>query len=217
MPYQNRVDPAGELFSSESRGLFVGNRGIIHDPKTKELSGKRWTTTAWICCALSYKDRKRDVWGKNGRRGGAGWTELFFLDEVTALAAGHRPCNTCRRQNANSFKASWVEASKGKGSAVEMNKALHAERLQSRSKKPETISPASLTDLPDGTVVLAGATYFALRDGRALPWGFAEYADALPFEKLNIEPITLVTPQSIVRCLKAGYKPEWHLSADQPA
>ncbi|TDH38458.1 hypothetical protein E2A64_04930 [Pseudohoeflea suaedae] len=217
MPYQNRVDPAGDLFSSESRGLFIGNRGVIHDPETKTLGGKRWSTTAWICCALSYRERKRDVWGKNGRNGGAGWTELFFLDEITALAAGHRPCNTCRRENATSFKAAWCEANKGKGAATDMNRTLHAERLHSRSRKPETVRPASLPDLPDGTIVLAGATYFALRDGRALPWGFSEYAPALNFSNLNIEPITVVTPKSVIGCLKAGYRPEWHPSADQAA
>ena len=214
MSFKNRVDPAGELFVSESRGLFTGNRGVIHDPKTRKLTGKRWTTPAWICCALSYKDRKRDVWGLNGRKGGAGWTELFFLDEVTALAAGHRPCNTCRRESAKSFKASWVEGNKGKGSESDMNRDLHAERLLSRSKKPDTIHPDALGDLPDGTIVLAGATYLALRDGQGLPWGFHGYATALPFSNLHIEPITLVTPKSIVSCLRAGYEPQWHPSAD---
>ena len=213
MSFQNRVDPAGDLFVSESRGLFTGNRGVIHDPKTRKLTGKRWTTPAWICCALRYKDRKRDVWGLNGRKGGAGWTELFFLDEVTALAAGHRPCYTCRRENAKSFKAAWVEGNKGKSGAVDMNKALHCERLLSRSDKPDTLGPDDLGALPDGTIVLAGATYFTLREKQALPWSFNGSATALPFSSLHIEPITLVTPKSIVRCLKSGYEPQWHSSA----
>lgn len=218
MPFKNRVDPAGDLFESEARGQFTGNRGVIHDPKTRTLTGKRWTTPAWICCALSYKDRKRDVWGRNGRTGGAGWTELFFLDEVTALAAGHRPCYTCRREDAKRFKAAWVEGNRGKAAdAQAMNAALHAERLHSRSTPPETLKLEAFDDLPDGTMVLAGGTYFALREGEALPWGFSEYAARTEFSKLHIEPLVLVTPRSIVRALKSGYKPRWHDSADSPA
>jgi hypothetical protein len=218
MPLRNRVDPAGDLFESEARGLFTGNRGVIHDPETRTLTGKRWTTPAWICCALSYNDRPaRDVWGRNGQKGGAGWTELFFLDEVTALAAGHRPCYRCRREEANSFKAAWVDGNRGKSDAQAMNTALHAERMHSRSKPSETLELEAFDDLPDGAMVLAGGTYFALRDGEALPWGFSEYAPRLPFSKLHIEPLLLVTPRSIVRALKAGYKPRWHDSADSPA
>jgi hypothetical protein len=213
MALQNRVDPAGDLFTAETRGMFTGNRGIIHDPTTKTLTGKRWTTPAWICCALSYKGRKRDVWGLNGRKGRAGWTELFFLDEVTALAAGHRPWFTCRREDAKAFKAAWVSGNRGKADALSMNRALHAERLHSRSTAPETIDHEMLGKLPDGTIVLAGATFYALKDGQGLPWGFGEYAAPLPFESMKINPIVVVTPRSVIRCLDEGYKPKWHSSA----
>ena len=90
MTLPNRVNPFGGLFADPARGTFTGNRGVIHDPETRTPTGRRWSRKAWICCALTYQDRKRDVWGRNGPGGSAGWTELFFADEVTALAAGHR-------------------------------------------------------------------------------------------------------------------------------
>ena len=110
MPLQNRVDPFGDIHAVSARGLFTGNRGIIHDPATRTLLGRRWTTKAWIICACEYKGRRREPMGLNGRKGGAGWTELFFLDEVTALAAGHRPCFTCRREAAKAYAAAFGEA-----------------------------------------------------------------------------------------------------------
>src|SRR5262245_3292149 len=103
MPLQNRVDPFGEIFAVAARGLFTGNRGFIHDPATRTLLKRRWTTKAWIICERDYRDRRRAVMGRNAPSGNAGWTELFFLDEVTALAAGHRPCFYCRREKANEF------------------------------------------------------------------------------------------------------------------
>src|SRR6476620_12262288 len=85
-PLQNRVTPFGDVVAIAQRGLFIGNRGIIHDPATKTLLGRRWTTKAWLVCVLDYKGRRRELMG------GRSWTELFFLDEAVALAAGHRPC-----------------------------------------------------------------------------------------------------------------------------
>ena len=103
---RNRVDPFGAISAVPARGLFTGNRGVIHDPATKALLRRRWTTKAWIVCALDHpQGRRREPMGRNAPSGGAGWTELFFLDEVTALAAGHRPCFYCRRAAALSFRA----------------------------------------------------------------------------------------------------------------
>ena len=90
MPLQNRVTPFGEIVAIRERGTFTGNRGIIHDPETKTLLRKRWTTKAWIVCRLDFKGIRRDVMARRS------WTELFFLDEATALAAGHRPCAAAR-------------------------------------------------------------------------------------------------------------------------
>jgi len=104
-PLQNRVTPFGDVVAIAQRGLFIGNRGIIHDPATKTLLRRRWTTKAWLVCVLDYKGRHREVMG------GRSWTELFFPDETVALAAGHRPCFFCRRRDAESFRAAWGKAS----------------------------------------------------------------------------------------------------------
>src|SRR6516225_97524 len=102
MPLQNRVTPQGEIIATPHRGTFVGNRGIIHDPATKTLLRKRWSTPMWLTCVLEFRGRRRDVMAKRS------WTELFFLDEATALAAGHRPCFFCRRASAETFRAAWA-------------------------------------------------------------------------------------------------------------
>ena len=108
MPLQNRVTPAGDIVATPHRGLLTGNRGIIHDPQTRTLLKRRWTTKAWIACVCEFRGRRREVMA------GRSWTELFFLDEATALAAGHRPCFFCRRGDANRFRAAWE---KGNGVA----------------------------------------------------------------------------------------------------
>src|SRR5579872_3040426 len=108
MPLQNRVTPFGDIVAIKQRGTFIGNRGIIHDPATRTLLGRRWTTKAWLVCLLHYKGRRREVMSRRS------WTELFFLDEAVALAAGHRPCFYCRRQAAEAFRAAWA---RGRGSA----------------------------------------------------------------------------------------------------
>src|ERR1700743_261322 len=101
MALQNRVTPFGDIVAIPQRGLFTGNRGIIHDPATKTLLRKRWSSKAWIICTCSFKDVRRDVMSTRS------WTELFFLDEAVALAAGHRPCFACRRESANAFRSAW--------------------------------------------------------------------------------------------------------------
>ncbi|MDQ2632799.1 MAG: hypothetical protein M3Y78_03575, partial [Pseudomonadota bacterium] len=125
MTLQNRVDPFGDIHAVDARGLFTGNRGIIHDPATKTLLKRRWSSKAWIICTCDYKNRRREVMGRNAN-GKAGWTELFFLDEVTALAAGHRPCFTCRREEAKAFAACYGRAFKiDKPRAPEIDARLH--------------------------------------------------------------------------------------------
>jgi hypothetical protein len=106
-PLLNRVTPFGDVVAISQRGLYIGNRGIIHDPGTKTLLGRRWTTKAWLVCVLDYKGRRRELMG------GRSWTELFFLDEAVALAAGHRPCFFCRRGDAQAFRAAWGKAKGG--------------------------------------------------------------------------------------------------------
>ena len=135
-PLQNRVDPFGNLFADKSRGLFMGNRGgRIHDAD-QTLGARRWASKQWICCVLDFNNRKRKVWGNS-------YTELFFLDEPTALAAGHRPCFECRRKDAELFANLWAQSFKLKmrPRAAEMDHVLQAERLNGRAKRHHRRDP----------------------------------------------------------------------------
>jgi hypothetical protein len=213
MPLQNRVAPDGSLHAVSARGMFTGNRGIIHDPHSKTLSGKRWTTRSWIVCACEWKGVRREPWGRNhvvgdGERR-AGWTELFFLDEVTALAAGHRPCFACRRADATSFRAGLGELP----SLQFIDRALHGERRVSSRLPLQRISAIDLPGLPDGTVVQSGEAFFALRDRRALPWSFSGYGKSQGLGDLLGASLSLVTPRTMLKALKSGYRPVWHGSA----
>lgn len=211
MALQNRVCPDGTLHTNSMRGMLTGNRGVIHDPDTKSLLGKRWTTNAWICCTLGWNGRTRDVWGRNYKGKFAGWSELFFLDEVTALAAGHRPCHTCRRSDAVRFQDAWGAAN-GEMNAQGKNKTLHAERLFSRRHAPDHIVVDNILDLPDGAVIRSGEIYCAIKNRLLLPWSFNGYGAAIAANDF-LGPIEMVTPKSIIGTLSAGYDPIWHPSA----
>jgi hypothetical protein len=203
MPLQNRVTPTGDIIATPERGLFVGNRGIIHDPATKTLLNKRWSTPAWLTCVLQFRGRRRQVMARRS------WTELFFLDEATAFAAGHRPCFYCRRDDANRFRSLWEE---GNGQrellAPDIDAVLHHERLDGRSKRLHPL-PMGLAKLPDGAMVQAGVDSFVIARGRALRWspgGYSKASGALH------EPM-LLTPPSTLRAFLAGYRPVLHPSA----
>ena len=203
MPLQNRVTPSGDIIADPHRGLFTGNRGIIHDPATKTLLARRWSNPAWLVCLCEYKGRRREVMG------GRSWTELFFLDEATAFAAGHRPCFYCRRDDANRFRAAW-EQGNGVSSrlARDIDAVLHRERLDGGKKRLHPL-PAPIEKLPDGAMVQVGAAYFLILQGRALRWSMAGYRKAG-------EPIgkaMLLTPPSTLRAIGAGYRPVLHPSA----
>ncbi len=207
MPLQNRVDPFGDIIDLPMRGLFTGNRGIIHDPETRTLTAKRWTSKAWLVCSCEYRNTRRDVMATRS------WTELFFFDEATALAAGHRPCFQCRRQDADLFRAAWA---KGNGkplpSAADIDAVLHKERLQSRRKRVNMLlSP--LDELPDGAMITAGGNAYLTMKGQPYRWraqGY-EHAKTLPFVD------GLLTPPSTLRALKAGYRPLLHPSVTEIA
>src|SRR5882757_9810494 len=170
MPLQNRVTPFGEIVATPHRGLFMGNRGIIHDPATKTLT-RRWASPAWLTCVCEFRGWRRAVMG------GRSWTELFFLDEATAFAAGHRPCFFCRRDDANRFRAAWEE---GNGVtnvlAREIDAVLHAERLD-RGKKRLHPLPVPLRQLPDGAMVQAGGESSLIVQGQAWLWSPAGYRE----------------------------------------
>ena len=205
MPLQNRVTPTGDIVADPHRGMFTGNRGIIHDPATKTLLRKRWSSPAWLTCVCEFRGRRRKVIG------GRSWTELFFLDEATALAAGHRPCFYCRRDDANRFRAAWE---KGNGSsdvlALEIDAVLHAERLDRGRKRLHRL-PMPLTELPDGAMVQAGGVYFLILQGRVLRWSMAGYREAGD----AIGDAMLLTPPSTLRAISAGFTPVLHPTAVQ--
>jgi hypothetical protein len=204
MPLQNRVDPFGDLFASPARGMLFGNRGGKFHRDDRTLSTRRWASRQWICCVLDFKGRQRDVWGRY-------YTELFFLDEVTALAAGHRPCFECRRAEALAF----AKAFGGRGrqpSAPEMDRMLQAERLDGRQKRVHRLA---LDDLPNGAMVtLTGNDAFAVKRDALLPWTPSGYGR--PRERLKGVEVDVLTPPSIVRALSRGYRPRWHATYATP-
>ena len=205
MPLQNRVTPTGDLIETAARGLLFGNRGgRFHDPETRSLARRRWASRQWIACVLKFKNRHRSVWG-------SGYTELFFLDEVTALAAGHRPCFECRRADARSF-ADAVAAGLGlpsRLSAPDMDRRLHGERLEGRGKRRHL---AEIAALPDGAVIDVGGKALAVRGNHLFAWQPAGYAPGI--DRPARGQVTVLTPPLIVAALNAGYRPLWHGSAD---
>ena len=200
MPLQNRVNPFGDIVAIPQRGIFTGNRGIIHDPQTKTLTNKRWTTKAWLICRCEYKDRKRSVMGQRS------WTELFFLDEAVALAAGHRPCFFCRRDAAEAFRSAWAVARGcSKPTASEMDAVLHEERLLDRRKRAHRIL-GDIAELPDGTIVCRADEAFTMVKGKAFRWTDTGYDP--PQTILHADG--LITPPSSVMALQAGYRAVRH-------
>jgi hypothetical protein len=207
MPLQNRVTPSGDIVAVSDRGLFTGNRGIIHDPSTKTLLRKRWSSPAWLTCVCEFRGRRRRVMG------GRSWTELFFLDEATAFAAGHRPCFYCRRDDANRFRAAWEQGNDvASVLAPEIDAVLHRERLDRGSKRLHPL-PMPLEKLPDGAMLQAGGESYLIAQGRALQWSFAGYRAA----ETAINDVMLLTPPSTLRAFAAGYRPLLHPSASEQA
>lgn len=204
MPLQNRVDPFGDLFADTSRGTMFGNRGGKFHQDDKTLSHRRHASRQWICCVLQFKSRQRDVWGRY-------YTELFFLDEVTALAAGHRPCFECRRNDATEFAARF-RADGARISAPDMDKVLHAERLDGKAKRTHRLP---IDELPDGTfVTLSGIDACAVKGEQLLRWTSKSYTDRIPRPRGAM--VDVLTPPTIVAVLSRGYRPQWHGSA-QPS
>jgi hypothetical protein len=201
MPLQNRVLPTGEIVAIPDRGMFVGNRGIVHNPATKTLLKKRWSTDAWLTCVLEFRGRRRKVMERQS------WTELFFLDEATSLAAGHRPCFYCRREDANRFRAAWEKGNRvSEVLAPDMDAVLHRERLAS-AKKLRPL-PGALDKLPDGAMVQADGESFLIVRGRPLLWSPSGYRAV----KDAIKDAKLLTPPSTLRAISAGYRVVLHPS-----
>lgn len=204
MPLPNRVTPFAALIAHPARGLFMGNRGgRIHDPATRSPTGRLQASRRWICCVTAFRNRRRSVWGE-------GYTELFFCDEVTALAAGHRPCFECRRADALAF----VQAvARGLGlpappAADALDRLLDAERREGRTKRLHAMDAAAL---PDGAMIADGADgASAIRGGFALPWSMHGYGLPRPRPASRVD---VLTPPVTLAALRAGYEPVWHSSA----
>ena len=226
MPHrQNRVDPWGALQAVPQRGTRMGNRGILH---LGQHVVRPWAHKAWVHCVLDASFQKRKPFSPNT------YSELFFLDEATALAAGHRPCRTCQRERHVQFNTLWTQANLGTAAGgagrrsapvATIDEALHAERIGPGKTKRTT--DAVLASLPPGAMVAhAGRAWLVAGDGvgngpgsgagqgACLPWSFSGYG---PAERLPPStPVQVLTPASIVHTLRAGYQPQLHPSATQP-
>lgn len=207
MPKQNRVNPFGEIFATPHRGTVMGNRGCLHDRGQQIL--RPYGLKRWIICKLEFNDRHRPILAPGQ------YTELFFLDEATALAAGHRPCAECNRPKYNRFRDLWAQANptltkSDRPSADEMDRVLHKERLTSTRQK--ATFTAKLSTLPPGSFITFPNTRkpYLVLENALLEWTPAGYEEKLarPTDAL----VEVLTPASIVRTLAAGYQPDLMLT-----
>ncbi len=208
MPRRNRVTPFGEIVAIPERGTMMGNRGIIHDA---DGNIKRpWQVKRWLICVLEFRGRKRTVMTPNR------YTELFFLDEATALAAGHRPCSECRNERFRAYAAAWKtampqSAGRSRPTADDMDNRLHIERVAADRSKCSF--EARLSDLPGGVFVQLpreGNDAFLLWQGRLLTWSPAGYRAGPAYSARS--KVKVLTPASTVAVIRAGYVPDVHES-----
>jgi hypothetical protein len=195
MARQNRVTPLGEIVADPARGLVFGNRGCLHDDDGRIR--RAYAGRAWIACRLGFKDRRRALL-QPGR-----YTELFFLDEATALAAGHRPCAECRREDYKRFLELWPGPGSQRPSARAVDAQLHAERLT--PARTQRRHERAFDALPDGAFVLRdGAPWLVLGD-ELVRWTAAGYTRRL--DRPAGRPATVLTPPSVVAVLERGWRP----------
>lgn len=206
MPRQNRITPFGEIVTVPERGTMMGNRGILHDAEGRIR--RPWQVKRWLLCVLEFKGRHRVVMAPNR------YTELFFLDEATGLAAGHRPCAECRRSRFVAFRDAWDRRIIGSGPtrAEMLDARLHAERINpDRSKR---VFMANIDELPDGVFIKLGATVgdaWLIWEDKLLAWSAEGYTGRRP--RPREEAVTVLTPRSTVAAIREGYVPEVHSSA----
>jgi hypothetical protein len=198
VPLQNRVTPQSELIETQARGLVYGNRGCLHDPSgriRRRYNGKRW-----IACRLRFRDWHRAPLMQPGK-----FTELFFLDEATAFAAGHRPCALCRREDYERFGAIWGKLHPGQHGANAIDAQLHAERVALASRgRGQLRHDATMDGLPDGAFVLRAGTPHLVLGSRLLRWTPAGYA--APAARPAGERACVLTPPSLVALLRSGWE-----------
>ena len=197
MPLQNRVTPLGELIADPARGLVYGNRGCLHD-ETGRIR-RRYTGKRWICCRLEFRGWLRRPLLQPGR-----FTELFFVDEATAFAAGHRPCALCRRADYDRLAEIWRELHPGQVGADAIDEQLHTERVAPATRAHQ-LHNAPLDRLPDGAFILDDGAPRLVLDAELLRWTPAGYAERTA-RPAGGEAV-LITPPSLVMVLRAGWKP----------
>jgi hypothetical protein len=198
---QNRVNPFGEIISTPARGSFMGNRGVIHNERQQITHA--FKHKQWITCALEFKGRKRTVMTP-GR-----WTELFFLDEATAFAAGHRPCFECRKEAAKRFKSCWIAGNPSYNftmttSIKEIDVVIHRERIDIAKKK--VLHQRMWSDMAEGTFVVADGDPYLFSKGNIHRWTPFGYDSSIAVPDASL--LTVLTPYSIVNALQAGYIPQ---------
>jgi hypothetical protein len=212
MPLQNRVTPEGDIIATPHRGLMMGNRGGAFHLPDRTLGERRWASRQWIACVLEFKGRHREAMMQPNR-----YTELFFLDEATALAAGHRPCFECRRAEAEAFAALWgkLQGRSQRAQAAEMDAVLQVERVGPGRRK--VTYRARLADVPTGAFVRypcegPGRSAYLVVGNHLLAWDPAGYR-SLVLRAPPAQELDVLTPRSIVAVLSAGYRPMLHPTA----
>jgi hypothetical protein len=203
MPLQNRVDPFGELHGVPDRGLLMGNRGGCFHRDDQSLKDRHWTSRRWIICVLNFKDRRRKLMQPGL------YTELFFPDEATALASGHRPCFECRRADAAAFKDGLVRLGHLRATdTIDKLDALAAGSVQEvlgGARPRETVSPDTL---PDGAMYAVDDSAFLKHGGAARAWSFKGYGASQPLHASGER----LTPHITCEAIRAGYRPLLHPS-----
>jgi hypothetical protein len=205
MPLQNRVDPFGVLHAVPDRGMFMGNRGGCFHRDDQTLKDQHWASRQWIICVLDFKDRRRALMQPGL------YTELFFLDEATALAGGHRPCFECRRAEATVFRNALITAGRivpgDRVAAIDAHTAGEIQPVLQGTAEREAFAPA---ELPEGAFYAhAGAAYLVTARG-ARRWSFQGYGPAEALHGLGQR----LTPRLTCDALRAGYRPILHSSAE---
>jgi len=195
MPLQNRVTPTSELIADPARGLVYGNRGCLHDDSG--AIRRRYATRRWIACRLRFKGWHRHPLLQPGK-----FTELFFLDEATAFAAGHRPCALCRREDYIRFGEIWGGLHRGRRGADAMDDRLHAERYD-REGRTQRHHQAPFDDLPDGAFVVRDDEPWLVRGTELRRWTPGGYDERAP--RPGREHATVITPPSLLDVLRAGW------------
>lgn len=206
MTLQNRVDPFGHIHAVPERGLFMGNRGGCFHRADQTLLPTHWRNRQWIVCVLDFKGRKRKLMSPGK------YTELFFLDEATALSSGHRPCYECQRSRAVAFRDALIEAGcfSSKPNAKTLDDRL-AGAVQQRLKQKAALISVPLKTLPDGVMYRVADRFHLVWKGMAHEWSFAGYKPAIPRHEFG----EVLTPALTIDALRHGYEPLVHPGLNQ--